>query len=126
LTGQLQHARTLYRGDGGLYSCLFCRARGRCRSIGGDARRVWIRMEASSTSTPSIAEMLAPSVPARVHLSGRCPAPPAPSWLSTGSTAATASLMNVDGPFSVAGTQVHTLRASDGAVIVDTSTVSVC
>lgn len=97
-------------------------------------------METSSTGAPSIAEMLAPSVPARATAPSTCPsvAPAnggAPEWtlsgatgtiVVTGSTAATASLMNVDGPFSVAGTQVHTLRASDGAVIVDTSTVSVC
>lgn len=32
----------------------------------------------------------------------------------------------MEGPFSVAETQVHTLRAGDGPVVADTATVSVC
>jgi hypothetical protein len=44
----------------------------------------------------------------------------------TGSTDATAPSVKVDGPFSVTETQVHTLRAGEGAVVADTATVSVC
>jgi peptidylprolyl isomerase len=44
----------------------------------------------------------------------------------TGSTDTTAPSVKVDGPFSVAETQVHTLRAGEGAVVADTATVSVC
>lgn len=44
----------------------------------------------------------------------------------TGSTDAAAPLVNVDAPFSVTETQVHTLKAGDGPVVADTATVSVC
>ncbi|MFZ4372360.1 MAG: FKBP-type peptidyl-prolyl cis-trans isomerase [Mycobacterium sp.] len=43
-----------------------------------------------------------------------------------GSTATTAPLVNVDTPFSVTQTQVHTLQAGDGPVVAPTATVSVC
>ena len=44
----------------------------------------------------------------------------------TGSTDTTAPLVNVNAPFSVTETQVHTLQAGDGPVVADTATVSVC
>jgi peptidylprolyl isomerase len=44
----------------------------------------------------------------------------------TGSTDTTAPQIDVDAPFSVTETQVHTLRAGDGPVVADTATVSVC
>jgi FKBP-type peptidyl-prolyl cis-trans isomerase len=44
----------------------------------------------------------------------------------TGSTDAAAPQVKVDGPFSVAQTQVHTLQAGDGPVVSDTASVSVC
>lgn len=101
----------------------------------------------SSRAYPSIA--LAACVAATVltiaesgpaTAAGSCPtaAPPsgaAPEWTLagttgniavTGSTDTTAPLVNVTTPFSVAQTQVHTLRAGDGPVIPGTATVSVC
>lgn len=70
----------------------------------------------------------------------RCPAAPpqsagTPEWtLSgttgsvavTGSTDTTAPRVDVEAPFSVAETQVHTLTAGDGPVVADTAMVSVC
>jgi hypothetical protein len=44
----------------------------------------------------------------------------------TGSTDTTAPVITVTAPFSVTQTQVHTLQAGDGPVIVPTATVSVC
>ncbi|TPG33816.1 peptidylprolyl isomerase [Mycobacterium hodleri] len=44
----------------------------------------------------------------------------------TGSTDAAAPEVKVDGPFTVAETQVHTLEAGSGPVVADTATVSVC
>ena len=44
----------------------------------------------------------------------------------SGSTATAAPLVNVDPPFSVTQTQVHTLQAGDGPVVAPTATVSVC
>jgi peptidylprolyl isomerase len=44
----------------------------------------------------------------------------------TGSTDTTAPKVTVTAPFSVAETQVHTLKAGDGPVVADTATVSVC
>ncbi|OBF61898.1 peptidylprolyl isomerase [Mycobacterium sp. 852002-51971_SCH5477799-a] len=44
----------------------------------------------------------------------------------TGSTDATAPLVNVSAPFSVSQTQVHTLHAGDGQVVSSTARVSVC
>jgi hypothetical protein len=44
----------------------------------------------------------------------------------TGSTDTTAPYVNVDAPFSVTDTQVHTLHGGDGPVVADTATVSVC
>jgi len=44
----------------------------------------------------------------------------------TGPTDTTAPKVNVDAPFSVTETQVHTLQAGDGPVVADTATASVC
>jgi hypothetical protein len=44
----------------------------------------------------------------------------------TGSTDATAPIVDVSAPFSVTETQVHTLKAGDGPVVADTATVFVC
>ncbi|KUI01502.1 peptidylprolyl isomerase [Mycolicibacterium acapulense] len=44
----------------------------------------------------------------------------------TGSTDATAPLINVQPPFSVSETQVHTLKPGDGPVVSETATVFVC
>ncbi|AQA06714.1 peptidylprolyl isomerase [Mycobacterium sp. MS1601] len=44
----------------------------------------------------------------------------------TGSTDTAAPLVSVQGPFSVAETQVHTLQAGAGPVVSDTATVLVC
>lgn len=44
----------------------------------------------------------------------------------SGSTDTAAPLVNVEAPFSVAETQVHTLQPGDGPVVADTATVSVC
>jgi FKBP-type peptidyl-prolyl cis-trans isomerase len=43
-----------------------------------------------------------------------------------GSTDTAAPQVNVTAPFSVTGTQVHTLKPGDGPVVADTATVSVC
>ena len=44
----------------------------------------------------------------------------------TGSTDATAPVITVEAPFSVAETQVHTLNAGEGPVVADTATAAVC
>ncbi|WP_264077652.1 FKBP-type peptidyl-prolyl cis-trans isomerase [Mycolicibacterium houstonense] len=95
---------------------------------------------ATSTSTPSVAEVLTPSIAETATESATCPtaAPQdggTPEWTlsgSTGSVAVTGStdtaapLVKVDGPFSVAETQVHTLKAGDGPVVAPTANVLVC
>ncbi|MGE2722176.1 FKBP-type peptidyl-prolyl cis-trans isomerase [Mycolicibacterium celeriflavum] len=95
----------------------------------------------SSTSTSSLAdEFIPPPVETGDPASAMCPtAMPrtdaAPEWTLngdtgsvavTGSTDSTAPLINVQGPFSVSETQVHTLKAGDGPVVSDTATVFVC
>jgi hypothetical protein len=44
----------------------------------------------------------------------------------TGSTDTTAPAITVSAPFSVAQTEVHTLKAGDGPVVANDATVSVC
>lgn len=44
----------------------------------------------------------------------------------TGSTDTAAPVINVEAPFSVTETQVHTLKPGDGPVVADTATVLVC
>lgn len=104
-------------------------------------------MEASSTDTtsPTSASSLAdefipPPVETGDPASAMCPtaAPQTggtPEWTLngntgsvsvTGSTDATAPLINVEPPFSVTETQVHTLKPGDGPVVADTATVFVC
>jgi len=94
----------------------------------------------SSTSKPSVAEVVASSVTPTAAAPSGCPsaAPESagtPDWtLSgatgsiavTGSTDTTEPRVQVNAPFSVTETQVHTLHAGDGPVVANTATVSVC
>ncbi len=88
----------------------------------------------SSTSAPAIPDPYTrPSVAATATDVGACPtvAPQnggTPEWTLagttgsvavTGSTDTTAPRVTVTAPFSVAQTQVHTLRAGDGPVVVE-------
>lgn len=94
-----------------------------------------------SPTTSSISDLYTrPSAPATPTVAGACPtvAPQnggTPEWTLagttgsvavTGSTDATAPRVTVTAPFSVAQTQVHTLRAGDGPVVSNTARVSVC
>lgn len=94
-----------------------------------------------SPTTSSISDLYTrPSAPATPTVAGACPtvAPQnggTPEWTLagttgsvavTGSTDATAPRVAVTAPFSVAQTQVHTLRAGDGPVVSNTARVSVC
>ena len=96
---------------------------------------------AAEASTSSVTEPLASSpVPEAPIAASTCPtAAPAndgtPEWTLpgatgsvavTGSTDTTAPRVDVQAPFSVTETQVHTLQAGDGPVVADTATVSVC
>ncbi|WP_172800313.1 MULTISPECIES: FKBP-type peptidyl-prolyl cis-trans isomerase [unclassified Mycobacterium] len=95
----------------------------------------------SSTSTSSLADEFIPSVTETADpAAATCPtaAPQGggtPEWTFngdtgsvavTGSTATAAPLIEVEPPFSVSETQVHTLQAGDGPVVADTATVFVC
>lgn len=94
----------------------------------------------SSASTPSVADVLTPSIAETATEAGTCPtaAPQnagTPEWTTsgatgsvsvTGSTDTTAPAVKVDGPFSVAETQVHTLKAGDGPVVASNANVTVC
>jgi FKBP-type peptidyl-prolyl cis-trans isomerase len=94
----------------------------------------------SSTTTPSAAESDPFSVTETPTAAATCPtAAPAnggtPEWTLpgttgsvavTGSTDTTVPRVDVEAPFSVSETQVHTLKAGDGPVVADTATVSVC
>ena len=96
---------------------------------------------AADVSTSSVTEPLASSpVPESPIAASTCPtAAPAnggsPEWTLpgttgsvavTGSTDTTAPRVDVQAPFSVTETQVHTLKAGDGLVVANTATVSVC
>jgi hypothetical protein len=92
----------------------------------------------SSTSTPSVAEVV--ESPVTQTAAGTCPtAGPknggTPEWTLpgatgsvavTGSTDTTTPAVNVTAPFSVTETQVRTLKAGDGPIVAPTATVSVC
>ncbi|MBN3508441.1 FKBP-type peptidyl-prolyl cis-trans isomerase [Mycolicibacterium septicum] len=94
----------------------------------------------SSPSTPSVAEVLTPSIAETTTEASTCPtaAPQnagAPEWTLpgatgsvavTGSTDTAAPVVKVDGPFSVAQTQVQTLKAGDGPVVSPSANVTVC
>ena len=94
----------------------------------------------STSSTSSVAEVLTPPIAETATESATCPTAAAPdtgtpewtfsggtgSIAVTGSTDSTAPVVTVDGPFSVAETQVQTLTAGDGPVVAPTATVSVC
>ena len=96
---------------------------------------------AADVSTSSVTEPLASSpVPESPIAASTCPtAAPAnggsPEWTLpgttgsvavTGSTDTTTPRVDVQAPFSVTETQVHTLKAGDGPVVANTATVSVC
>jgi FKBP-type peptidyl-prolyl cis-trans isomerase len=94
---------------------------------------------ASTTSSPVSDVFTPPSMPA-APADSPCPmAPPvnagAPEWTLpgttgsvavTGPTATTAPQIDVEAPFSVTDTQVHTLQAGDGPIVAETATVFVC
>jgi len=96
--------------------------------------------DTSSAHTPSVAEAVASSATETATAVSTCPttAPESsgtPEWTLpgttgsvgiTGSTDTTAPRVNVDAPFSVTETQVHTLRTGDGPAVAPTATVSVC
>lgn len=97
--------------------------------------------EPSATSSSSVSDVFTPpSIAETATEASACPtAAPAsggtPDWTLpgttgsvavTGSTDTTAPHVNVEAPFSVTETQVHTLHAGDGPVVADTATVSVC
>ncbi len=94
--------------------------------------------EATKTSGPSIGDVFTSTIaPAAAE---GCPtAAPAdggtPEWTFsgtkgsvavTGSTDTASPSVKVQAPFSVAETQVHTLKAGDGPIVAPTATVSVC
>jgi FKBP-type peptidyl-prolyl cis-trans isomerase len=94
---------------------------------------------ASTTSSPVSDVFTPPSMPA-APVDSPCPmAAPvdagAPEWTMpgttgsvavTGPTATTAPQVDVEAPFSVTDTQVHTLQAGDGPIVAETATVFVC
>lgn len=100
--------------------------------------------EASSTSssrgTSAMADVLAPSAPVTSSAASTCPtAAPAgggaPEWTLPGatgsvsvigSTDAAAPVVQVQAPFSVTETRVHTLASGDGPAVSDTAEVTVC
>ncbi|MEO3759267.1 FKBP-type peptidyl-prolyl cis-trans isomerase [Mycobacterium sp. B14F4] len=95
---------------------------------------------ASTTSSPVSDVFTPPSLTQTAPEDAPCPmAAPAdtgaPEWTlsgTTGSVAVTGSTdkaaprVDVEAPFSVTETQVHTLKPGDGPVVADTATVLVC
>lgn len=95
--------------------------------------------DTQSASTGSAADLAEAPATAMATSATSCPTTPAedgaPEWTlsgTTGSIAVTGSTdskaphVKVDAPFTVAETQVHTLRNGDGPVVADMATVSVC
>lgn len=95
----------------------------------------------SSTTTTSSPDLFVPPAPETPAAATACPmAPPPedrgePQWTMsgttgsiavTGSTETAAPKIDVEAPFGVTETQVHTLQAGDGPVVADTATVLVC
>ncbi|BBX16292.1 peptidyl-prolyl cis-trans isomerase [Mycolicibacterium duvalii] len=95
----------------------------------------------ATTTSPTMSEVFMPSLTDTAPpQASPCPsAPPdgggTPEWTLTGATGSiavtgptetTAPLVDVQAPFSVTETQVHTLQAGDGPVVADTATVLVC
>ncbi|WP_197496679.1 FKBP-type peptidyl-prolyl cis-trans isomerase [Mycobacterium sp. 1274761.0] len=94
----------------------------------------------SATTTAAASDVFtAPSVADTPAAAAMCPtAAPAggtPEWTQrgatgsvsvTGSTDTAAPRIDVEAPFSVTETQVHTLRPGDGPVVADRASVSVC
>jgi FKBP-type peptidyl-prolyl cis-trans isomerase len=95
---------------------------------------------ASTSSSPVSDVFTPPSIPVTKPEDSPCPpAAPAntgkPDWTLpgtignvavTGPTDKTAPRIDVQAPFSVTETQVHTLQAGDGPVVADTAAVLVC
>jgi peptidylprolyl isomerase len=95
---------------------------------------------AASSSSPSSDVFSPPSFEQTATEASPCPmAAPAPGgtpeWTLPGNTGSVsvigstdtaAPLIDVEAPFSVTETQVHTLKAGDGPVVPPTATVSVC
>ncbi|MCV7269470.1 FKBP-type peptidyl-prolyl cis-trans isomerase [Mycobacterium doricum] len=94
----------------------------------------------SAATTSFTADMPRPSAPLNSAAASTCPtaAPSSggvPEWTLpgatgsvsvTGSTDAAAPTVEVQPPFSVTDTQVHTLKPGDGSVVADTAVVTVC
>ncbi|OBB66105.1 MULTISPECIES: FKBP-type peptidyl-prolyl cis-trans isomerase [Mycolicibacterium] len=93
----------------------------------------------SAVTTSEMADLLPPSAPVTSAAASTCPtaapADGAPEWTFpgatgsvsvTGSTDAAAPAVEVQAPFSVTETQVHTLKAGDGPVVAETAAVTVC
>lgn len=92
---------------------------------------------ASTTSTTALDDFtpLTGIPPAASECPPALPDAPTPEWTLngatgsvavTGATESTAPVVDVNAPFSVNETQVHTLQAGDGPVVADTATVFVC
>lgn len=96
--------------------------------------------EPAATSASSVVDMATTTEAAPLPEASGCPTTPpaadvAPQWTLpgttgsvsvTGSTDTAAPAVTVQGPFSVAETQVHTLVPGTGPVVADTATVLVC
>lgn len=93
----------------------------------------------TTSSSTALADVYAPPISQPPAEPSPCPSAPAaagkPDWTltgATGSVAVTAATdaagpgVKVEAPFSVAQTQVHTLKAGDGPVVAPTATVLVC
>jgi hypothetical protein len=95
----------------------------------------------ASTSSSDVSDVFSPpSITDTAPAESPCPsAMPAnagaPDWTLpgatgsvavTGPTDTTAPQIDVEAPFSVTETQVHTLQAGDGPIVADTATVFVC
>jgi hypothetical protein len=93
-----------------------------------------------SAITPAVSEAVTPASTGPATAGSACPTAAAadggtPEWTLTGATGSvavtgstdtTAPRVNVTAPFSVTQTEVHTLHAGEGPVVVPTATVSVC
>ncbi|MGV0794893.1 FKBP-type peptidyl-prolyl cis-trans isomerase [Mycolicibacterium sp. XJ1819] len=98
--------------------------------------------ETASSSPTSVSEVVTTSVDETQTQPAASPCPTAapetggtPEWTLpgatgsvsvTGSTDTAAPAVDVEAPFSVTETQVHTLQPGDGPVVSDTATVLVC
>jgi peptidylprolyl isomerase len=110
-------------------------------ACGNDSDTSTASASTSPTSTTSGGDMFVPPPvsqapsPAITCPTGTPQADRTPEWTLPGTTGSvsvtaptdsTAPRVDVQAPFSVAETQVHTLQAGNGPVVADTATVSVC